>query len=154
MNYYNVLKAANYIERLEKGGLLAIKDNEIFKFHMGSYSEVNSKGCGTRGCIAGAICHMNGISMELPGYIISEYAADYLGLEPSQKQELFAPLRFIWTNWCTVQPHEAAKVLRHYANTGDVDWSIIKRDSFIDRLEKTFSTLIRKIAVSTGLMLF
>lgn len=109
-----------------------------------------SHSCGTVACIAGWTC----LALTYGGEILpqnrsseavarftrdvsgtgSEHytAAEVLGLSREQADELFTPmdtenLRMRNRKWDRVKPRHAATVLRHLAETGEVDWSVAFR---------------------------
>ncbi|TIQ64400.1 MAG: hypothetical protein E5X41_17215 [Mesorhizobium sp.] len=57
-----------------------------------------------------------------------DFATELLGLDYRTGLELFEPMNQIVelmeADWDEVTPRQAAKVLRHLARTGEVDWSI------------------------------
>ena len=150
MNRDNVLRAANYIESLEKGSLIPDKSEKTFKFHMGLYEEINNEGAIIRGCISGAICHMNGVYLR-DYYLINSYAKKYLGLGKHEGVGLFAPPRFVFSWWSNIQPHEAATVLRNLAYTGKVDWTIVRGESFFSKIKNLMAAPNYKAVLTAGL---
>ncbi len=116
MNKERILKVADAIE------------NHHFKtlgFNMINYisEEVPDRSghdCGTTACIAGWVHALQkGIKKTLACKLpIAEYAQKYLGLNDRQAWALFME--------CTtnITDKEAVKVLRHLAETGNVNWRI------------------------------
>ena len=87
--------------------------------------------CGTAGCIAGwtALLYGNLLNSEQP----SIFARGYLALNEYEAHDLFAPTEYDKDEsddynsnrviYAQINAGMAAKVLRHLANTGDVDWN-------------------------------
>jgi hypothetical protein len=79
--------------------------------------------CGTTACIAGWQIMRSGRKLN---YNVDEMAAADLGLDEQQADTLFNGSTF---NLCgiarsAITPIHAARVLRHLAATGEVDWSV------------------------------
>jgi len=122
-------------------------------FNMGSYSQevadsdystnVEHK-CGTTACIAGWVAEFfktdgtllkrrrTDEQIQRMGYggvtPYSEVAAGILGIDDRTAYELFEPMNarpsLAAADWDAVTPQQAAKVLRHLATTGEVDWKV------------------------------
>lgn len=86
--------------------------------------------CGTPSCIAGyaiAQARREGFTFQ-PNLSYTERAAKYLGLGNSVAFYLCIPPQgpeYLSHQYADVTPAMAAKVLRHLADTGRVDWSIV-----------------------------
>ncbi len=105
--------------------------------------------CGTTACIAGwassflqrdgtllnearthaqmALMHSDGIGH--PSWNThAGLAAGLLGLDSEEAERLFEPMNTDFERddieWSEVSPRQAAKVLRHLAKTGEVDWNV------------------------------
>ena len=150
MNRDNVLKAADYINSLEKGSVLSEITDKTFRFSMSTYGDRDVDGDLVMGCIATAICYMNGQNL-FDDDLKLNYAANYLEISDITKYELFLPTRFMWHAWATVQPYEAALVLRHLAMTGKVDWSIVERPSIFSKIKNLFAAPNYKAVLTAGL---
>jgi hypothetical protein len=83
--------------------------------------------CQTIACIAGwtkAVLEPVGSSAEFLHWTERHFThdvADLLGLDGYESAELFLPDR---VEWDTITPAQAVRVLRHLAETGEVDWSV------------------------------
>lgn len=121
MNKANVLKLAQIIE--------AQKDIAHFNadegFNMASYLHP----CGTPSCIAGfaayeALIEMGDDEEEaiLRAKGLVPEAANWLGCDHIEITELFHPPHI--EAWEYITPQEVAKVLRHFAETGQIDWTL------------------------------
>lgn len=100
-----ILELADFIEKLPPD-----------QYNQSTYGTASETGR----CICGWLLH--NIGHPVSDY---KYAADLLGLDPYATQKLFGgnPLR---TRWPTTA--DAAKVLRHLAVTGEVNWSICEEE--------------------------
>ena len=79
--------------------------------------------CGTHACIAGYTVILFGTPeglAESDGEV-EEYAQLLLGIGDEQAADLFAPATVF--NWQNLTPADAARTLRHLADTGTVDWT-------------------------------
>lgn len=108
------------------------------RFDMSTYGDhdvtADEEICGTVCCIAGtAVIALGNVPAEdvasalvfLPkiGKDIKGYAAELLGLDVTQKYDLFEPRwSLIHKDLRKVTKEEAARTLRHLAETGRVDW--------------------------------
>lgn len=105
-------------EKIEKPKVL-----EGVDFNMSFYMIKQSKqaGCGTACCIAGHIAYLSGMRTDLPyGSLkwVQECGA-WLGImSKHQCIDMFVPYNFIRKT-----RKEAAKALRHYAETGRISWN-------------------------------
>ncbi len=84
--------------------------------------------CRTPACIAGFACALHLETNIIPsGTHYTGQAMNYLEIEYELARELFAPKGFGATGNAfreTITPQHAAKVLRHLASSGTVDWTI------------------------------
>jgi hypothetical protein len=110
MNTENIIALANLIETLPQAGF-GSKEG----FFMGNWRH----DCGTPSCIAGWAVHLAGIDCSRSQ--VATKAADWLDLDIEDEQELFDPGHHL--PYEAITPQHAAKVLRHLAETGVVDWS-------------------------------
>lgn len=77
--------------------------------------------CGTVCCMAGAVLQFELLGK---GHILHDVRA-LLGMSHQDFSELFEP-----TGFCHISdPAVAAKVLRHYIDTGEIDWSTPVREA-------------------------
>lgn len=94
--------------------------------------------CGTVACIAGwasmflredgtGLLQRPRREIDIPAF--DDLGAHLLGLDENQANSLFEPMNYEFENadidWGQITPAQAAKVLRHLAATGEVDWSIV-----------------------------
>ena len=108
MNTENIIALADLIETLPQAGF-GSKEG----FFMGNWRHA----CGTPSCIAGWAVHLAGI--DCGPHQVPDKAADWLDLPIGEEWELFDPD----LPYSSITPQHAAKVLRHLAETGVVDWS-------------------------------
>lgn len=134
MNVENILKLA---EVLESPAAEEHFDMSSWLDHNGdhdlpdeiTYNEM-IKDCGTVACIAGwATVLAKGDEIVKEENYEFGIGADYLDLEYTQAKHLFTPGVFITVDGEEVSayaatPKQAAKVLRHLAATGEVDWDV------------------------------
>ncbi len=125
MNKKRVLKLANFIENREIKSL---------GFNMMYYvSEINPEndnsghGCGTAACIAGwcyaMMTSLKKLTEEYGTNDIKWCSSSYLELTLNETFELFLPMgRRIPLG--DITPEHAVATLRHFAETGKVDWNI------------------------------
>lgn len=94
--------------------------------------------CGTTCCIAGALVQFNGLDdrdlLEATGniawYTVKRLAVDFLDIGPATATELFEPwVYFDGADDSFNDPKRAAKVLRHYLETGRVDWDLFPNEA-------------------------
>lgn len=87
--------------------------------------------CGTPACIAGWTLALKygdwspKLHDKRDARGVEADAADYLGLEGNQSAQLFFVGYKSEKSFSEVTPQDAAKLLRHFAETGTIDWSII-----------------------------
>lgn len=100
-----------------------------FGFNMGTYrsnmptiySDQTKHGCGTTLCIAGWMAVLDGNRARQNG-AIRRAAKRAAGLTETQAENLFSP--YLADGLCSVQPLQVVRVLRHFAETGEIDWSL------------------------------
>jgi hypothetical protein len=110
MNTENIIALADLIETLPQAGFGSREG-----FFMGNWRH----DCGTPSCIAGWAVHLAGIDCSRSQ--VADKAADWLDLYfEDEAQDLFEPSHLPYE---AITPQHAAKVLRHLAETGVVDWS-------------------------------
>lgn len=97
---------------------------------------VGTEDCGTTCCIAGAVCQFEGLGvLSYDGEMnffgdtdgAGTLAAKHMGLSDEVASRLFMPFDHWVTEGAGVSvsdPEAAAKVVRHYLATGQVDWSV------------------------------
>lgn len=94
---------------------------------------VGTDDCGTTCCIAGAVCQFEGLGELKFGELnffgaedgAGAIAAKHMGLSDEAASRLFMPFDHWVTDGQEVSdPEAAAKVVRHYLATGEVDWSV------------------------------
>ncbi|APH74136.1 hypothetical protein [Aquibium oceanicum] len=105
--------------------------------------------CGTVSCIAGwaaQFLNFDGTLRDTPrkeSQMVEEFGIDHptyapepivaaklLGLDELDAETLFEPMNYgpaIHLEWDEVTPRQAAKVLRHLAKTGEVEWEVAFR---------------------------
>ena len=132
VNTEAVLELAEFIEGLEHLNRSAVEDiaqrtySEVppgrwFRLDIWMASTKYQFDCGTVGCISGwAVWHWN-----LQLFTASREVGRLLGLTDVQSKALFTPSRTYGVGYRHVTPVMAGAVLRHLAETGQVDWSII-----------------------------
>ncbi|WP_353645718.1 hypothetical protein [Mesorhizobium sp. WSM2239] len=111
---------------------------ESYAGTVGEYTEANvGFQCKSTACIAGWACMILGQKgqvlknarreSQIEG-AYEEVAGNLLGLGYRMADELFEPMNNSCTalevNWSKVTPRQAAKVLRHLAKAGEVDWEV------------------------------
>lgn len=112
-----ILALADHIEKLPH-----IDDIEEARPHFTMSRYFNP--CGSPSCIAGhAICMFSDKKFEdVYDYEFSE-AAEVLGLDWETADKLFTPSALdTGKHWPQITPKEAARTLRHLAETGEVKW--------------------------------
>ena len=138
-NVKSLIKVAEWLE----GGAqhVEVGNHSIAEFDMEQAVTTNSNsGCGTACCIAGAIVQFeNLIDPVLSGARdffdtydggdgVGTLAAEHLGIDSSDAEALFEPWqRFGFEEYEEFSdPQRAAKVVRHYIETGVVDWDLFE----------------------------
>lgn len=76
--------------------------------------------CGTFMCIGGAVQQFFGDKDRLT------YARELLDLDYETSEALFYPEGFSVMDWSYITPNQAADVIDHLIETGEVDWSIAR----------------------------
>lgn len=119
MNKERILALAEKIEKLPH------RNREVGGFTMVSYTRTDGE-CRTPACIAGhAVFEFDKAQWEILGSRDFPHTADIanylLDLDyNTQGMELFYPTD---RHWSDITPVQAASVLRHLAETGEVDWA-------------------------------
>lgn len=121
MNVENIRKLADIIEQPKSDGLnLGFNMrwwNEETKLLTRNARAQYSDGCGTVACIGGTINVLAGHASSRDSFA----AAQWLGVDGDDAIALFYPVDArVWR----ATRSQAAKVLRHLADTGKVDWSV------------------------------
>jgi len=115
MNKENILAVADAIETHSVPDL---------GFNMGGYffegEDADDGKCGTVACIAGWTCKVLGEPSN--EYEHGWTAGDHLGLDHEQRTLLFTPRGWLGSPEIFKARH-AVRVLRHLAETGEVDWA-------------------------------
>ena len=122
------------IERLEQLATAIEQEADGIKLNMNYwYSEAepdypaydwSNTPCGTIACIGGMADHL--FSAKGPNETTTEETAKNLGLTDRQANMLF----FGYSDaFLPVSPAGAAKVIRHLIATGEVDWTILNKES-------------------------
>lgn len=126
-------------EWLERGAPhVQIESRDIGVFDMGEAVSVNHENdegepCGTACCIAGAVYQFEGLSGQSTNptrgldffHDVAPKVTEFLNITEEQAEPLFLP----WDHF-EGDPSEfsdpalAAKVVRHFIETGEVDWNI------------------------------
>ena len=127
MNKENVLAVADAIERHSIPDLGFNMSCFVGEVEPGFRDDHFGSTCGTVACIAGwTRCVRTMKALELPrGDFNWALEADWLGLDGATS-ELFWGDDFVNRHLEEVTPSQAVHVLRHLAETGEVDWSIIE----------------------------
>lgn len=95
-------------------------------FNMRDWMHLEGEACGTPSCIAGWAAWM---AADKPKYLGTSYLAvvnqakDFLGLTQIEASKLFIPR--IAGGLEVVTPHQAATMLRTFAETGVIDWTLV-----------------------------
>lgn len=132
-------------EWLEDGAKHVDIDNghKIDQFDMEHAVTSISNGCGTACCIAGALVQFEGLIKPVvegsPNFFdevddetddlvegVGTLAASYLGIDKDDSDKLFVPWsHFEYESYTEFSdPDRAAQVIRHYLETGVVDWDM------------------------------
>lgn len=134
MNREMILRVADAIEAAAKPDAKpSIGFNmESFVNEAASEFEPDQTGhqCGTTACIAGWAMHLSGDDLSRVEYLTSNgcirRGAAILGLDFDDADDLFTVCDDS-LSLEEITPSQAVSVLRHLAETGDVDWSIAER---------------------------
>ena len=102
---------------------------------------VHTTDCGTSCCIAGAICQFEGLGVreymrEMPWLGDDGAAAlvvDYIGLDLDDDEDTLGKIFVPWEHfegpdWTFNAPARGAAVIRHFLETGEVDWDLFNED--------------------------
>lgn len=81
-------------------------------------------GCGTVACILGWTVHLFCKRPTLCQLQDRHLAASLLAINEDKAYHLFYPSQRYGVKYSEVTPQKAARVLRHLAETGKVDWSV------------------------------
>jgi hypothetical protein len=129
MNKENILKVADAIESATLAKEHGIGFNMVsFYDDSGADSDHTEYECCTVACIAGWAAIMSDgyeTVRSLTPSDISKEAQNYLGLSLCEADDLFCASG-TRVDMDDITQTDAVKVLRHLAETGDVDWSIIE----------------------------
>ena len=100
-----------------------------FNFRM--HTVISNRACGTTGCIAGFVLvnylgakwhsGYGDFALANGAWADHEGAAEYLDLSPQESQDLF--FNYNHPYGLNITSQDAAKVIRHFVETGKVDWS-------------------------------
>lgn len=140
MNTDKIIQLAEALERYEREGVFAVwglgfdlsqwihtfddQDRRDDKKH-----DVLFNGCGSVACIAGWAIALE--QQAIPNLKEDPFvkATAILGLPSARASKLFAPeCGDADGGYYTATPVEAARVLRHLAKTGEVDWSVFRSE--------------------------
>ena len=127
MNKEAILELAEFIEGIphldpaESFSGLQVKAplGKWFRMDIWMTRTVYNLGCGTVGCIAGLAADHWDMPME------STKIGEVMGLTSAQSMDLFTPDRTYGVGYRGITPAMAGTVLRHLAETGEVDWRVI-----------------------------
>lgn len=121
MNTERILQVAAEIEAMPHAVVREDPDLEFdLEFENAGFNMLmwnDAEPCGTVCCIGGHIAPTGGDRLK--------QVADQLGLTLDTADLLCYPI-LPTDDWGRITPAQAARVLRHLAETGKVDWSIIK----------------------------
>ena len=138
LNTAFITELAERLEKLQAGD--TTQTHEV-GFNMGSWftiwdyqddakkADKSGHACGTTACIAGHVVTLHnaktGVPLSRSPDSVSTKAQEVLGLTSSQAYVLFhgSPMD---TELRDTTPGQAAKVLRHLAATGYVDWTVVE----------------------------
>lgn len=127
MNRERILQLADEIEAMPYKNLTGFADSGwIGSNEQPTGFNMKSFGCGTAACIGGHAAYRQ--RQEDPGTRynpngLSGMASKWLGIDPQLGDRLYYPAV---DDYDSITPKQAARVLRHLAETGKVDWSIIE----------------------------
>lgn len=85
---------------------------------------IEHRDCGTTACIAGHAALLADPDVRWPE--VEGTAEAWLGVDRVQSMELFTPLPV--DPWSKITASMAARVVRHLAKTGKVDWSVAHKE--------------------------
>lgn len=123
MDKQRILELADVIEKApyaERPQYRRSNEPTLTHFNMSTFH------CGSAGCIAGwTIAHWQPEALNyLDTEAIVRRAAAELDLSPSQAEDLFCSDRTP-AELTDIRPAEAARVLRHFVETGEIEWESI-----------------------------
>lgn len=145
-----LIKVAEWLEAGAPHVVVDASGRKLDSFDM-EYG-VNRGGCGTSCCIAGAVVQFEGLG-ELDQYgsmgFFDKYSptvgvdvltSEFISEDTENLDKLFLPWNFYEPEdgesddetGPFSQPQLAAKVIRHYVETGDIDWTIV---GFVEKSE-------------------
>jgi hypothetical protein len=127
MNKENILKVADAIENATLTKDHGIGFNMAYFFESSGHLEDHThQECGTTACIAGwaSLISEKEVAARDDPDVMEDVAMEYLGLSNMQAVDLFYA-RCVRKPMADITQAEAVRVLRHLAETGKVDWSII-----------------------------
>ena len=134
MNREMILRVADAIEAADKAEttpVMGFNMNYVREISASSEEDMTGHGCGTVSCIAGWTLAIDSdfkidkkITPDDP--LWKGAAAHLLGLDKEAAHNLFMAVGAADIE--EVTPAEAIAVLRHLAETGEVDWSLAARD--------------------------
>ena len=117
MNIERIRELADHVEKLKHVPYIK-RAGGPGQFNMRGYTF----SCGTPACIAGHAVALFGGDPDLS---IGEAAANALGINYEEDfHPLFEPPYPNLFPWSKITPAQAARCLRHLADTGDVDWDL------------------------------
>lgn len=140
MNTEAILDLAEFIERLTLLTQTDVEDADMrsytnvppgrwFRMDVWLTQTQHEFDCGTIGCIAGwAAWHWDmAVKKDQDRFMINDRSVGrVMGLSQDQTTQLFLPPSLHGIGYKNVTPYMAGKVLRHLADTGVVDWSVIR----------------------------
>lgn len=98
------------------------------KFDIGRWR--SKEGCGVVACVAGHAAILGAYPRRTRNWVTQEDAAKWLELTPVESEELFVPDDILTDSVRrrSLTGPEAARVVRHLARTGEVDWSVARKE--------------------------
>ncbi len=125
MNRENILAVADAIEKHSIPDL----GFNMADFFGAGFNDRTGRRCGTTACIAGWAHALKNGEGAIASFVIPSEIADWLGINEQAAENLFYasnyPMneRYIEADWFSnIAPDTAVSVLRHLAETGEVDW--------------------------------
>jgi hypothetical protein len=120
MNKERILQLADHLDNLpptEPGFYMGSWFQPVDENLDGDSTEVIRNECGTAACIAGhALRYFEDVPVKFSYPALA--AGEILDLTYGQGDDLFTP----FNHMNETDPHKAARVLRHLAATGEVEW--------------------------------
>lgn len=140
MNKERILDVANMIEQHTRPWLGFNMSFVVSRADTGWYRRDDHRGdtCTTIACIAGhaLICMGKAVENDFATVSQTHDAATWLGLDNVEASKLFFAIDSAFEHDLTViTPEHAVTVLRHFAETGEVDWdkfAALSPDSEVD----------------------